>query len=128
LLLFELRNLSNNNATEATLHWLITQFIALQVICGEKLNEIYWDIAEMAAKADIKKNQDEIWSHGSLFELYLLKLIVEQSNIKTDESVKVTQNINETGNGKLITKHLEELVKLAKKIWNPLPSNPLKDK
>jgi hypothetical protein len=43
----------------------------------------------------------------------------QQSNIKTDESVKVTQNINETGNGKLITKHLEELVKLAKKNMEP---------
>jgi hypothetical protein len=106
---------NSNQVTEATLHWLITQYIALQTFCGEKYNPVYWDLAVMAAEADIKNNNGEIWAHGSLFELYLLKVLVEEgaasaAKIAKDSSTSAKKS---SGNRKKARSHLRKLVKQA---------------
>ncbi|NQZ06623.1 MAG: CHAT domain-containing protein [Algicola sp.] len=106
---------NSNQATEATLHWLITQYIALQIFCGEKYNQVYWDIAVMAAEADIKRNKGEIWAHGSLFELYLLKILVNDGVVSTAKNDQVNSVIAKqiTDSRNKARSHLRALVKQA---------------
>lgn len=76
---------------DATLHWVLTQALSLDRLLGDSGSELgwseddvaafgrtteeqAWDLAFQSATVPAQSSPDEVWGHGSLMELWLLKL------------------------------------------------------
>lgn len=60
----------------ATLHWVVVQKLSLDAVLGKPLSDEYWWTGKLAADLFLNHpDPDErAWAHGSLAELWLLKL------------------------------------------------------
>ncbi len=61
--------------TLGSLHWLVTQYLALNTILQKPFELGLWFSARTSALTDIRlSNKDEVvWAHGTLAELYLIR-------------------------------------------------------
>jgi CHAT domain/Metallo-beta-lactamase superfamily len=61
---------------KASLHWVLVQAVALAAILGEELGEEYWMMGRLSAELylDHQDREERAWAHGSLAELWLLRL------------------------------------------------------
>jgi hypothetical protein len=81
----------NDKQVQATLHWVLTQAISLDRLLGDSgadfgwdedhvrdfgatSEQQLWDLAFQSATVAARGNSDEVWGHGMLAELWLLKL------------------------------------------------------
>ena len=60
----------------ATLHWLVVQMLTMDVVLGKPMPEGSWETAKLSAEAylDHPSTDERAWAHGSLAELWLLRL------------------------------------------------------
>ena len=74
-----LRSVGETVHRKATLHWVLVQAVALGTLLGEDfdgLGEEYWAAARLSAEIylDHESREERAWAHGSLAELWLLRL------------------------------------------------------
>jgi beta-lactamase superfamily II metal-dependent hydrolase len=60
----------------ATLHWVLVQLVSLATVLGRPVEEGTWEAARLAAELyrDHEHPDERVWAHGSLAELWLLRL------------------------------------------------------
>jgi hypothetical protein len=59
----------------ATLHWLLCQVISLEAVLGKSFLLEPWSAAVFSVKTELEAlNRESIWGHGSIAELYLIRL------------------------------------------------------
>ncbi len=60
----------------ATLHWVMVQMLSLSTVLGKEIEEEYWMTAKLSAEMylDHRQVKERAWAHGSLAELWLLRL------------------------------------------------------
>ena len=63
----------------STLHWVLVQQLCLSAVLGAEVSEGTWETALLSASAYLELNdtQQRAWAHGSLAELWLLKMTQE---------------------------------------------------
>ena len=61
----------------STLHWVLVQQLCLSAVLGTEVSEGTWETALLSASAYLELNdpQQRAWAHGSLAELWLLKMV-----------------------------------------------------
>jgi beta-lactamase superfamily II metal-dependent hydrolase len=62
----------------ATLHWVLVQTLSMAAVLGKELPEGYWESARLSAEMYLEHPgpQERAWAHGSLSEVWLLRLAV----------------------------------------------------
>lgn len=109
--------LSNGDRiTPSSIHWLITQSLVLMFVLGEKFHKSLWHIAHLAAETDLKRSDGEIWAHGSLAELYLLRILNQSEDDELSISDAKTKSIM----------HIKRLKTLAKESGDDFPISSTK--
>jgi len=69
----------NNGKLKSSVHWLVTQYLSLSTVVRCEYDMGYWHTAKQSADIDIRVGEDQVvWAHGSLAELYLLLLMVDK--------------------------------------------------
>ncbi len=86
----------------ATLHWVLGQVESLALVLGRECGEARWKAAHLSAEMylDHPLIEERAWAHGSLAELYLIrlgdpKLKKEERITLSKEAVKHTENLAE---------------------------------
>ena len=61
---------------KATLHWVLVQLVSLEAILQQEVGSGEWEAARLAAEhyLDHQDREERAWAHGSLAELWLLRL------------------------------------------------------
>lgn len=76
---------------KATLHWVLMQYLTLQGVLGRKLSEERLMTVKLVAEEylDHAANEERVWAHGSLAEVWLLRLLLPgQSKVKRAASAE----------------------------------------
>ena len=90
---------TGNIKLQSSVHWLITQYLALSLVTEHPFEEGLWYSAKLSAENDLALSKDqEIWANGSLAELHLIlvALPVNQKNLpfsKSEAREKARQHI-----------------------------------
>ena len=77
-----IQNLKSPAGPRRLLHWVMTQYLSISTILGNKLNLEWWMMAEISANIETKSatGQDLAWAHGTLAELHLLRIVDPADN------------------------------------------------
>ncbi len=98
----------NDKQLEATLHWVLTQSISLDRLMGDSISddgwgqdrvdafgvtpeEQAWALAYQSATIG-SEGSDPVWGHGTLTELWLLKLFEELEQPGIDRAIELAQH------------------------------------
>jgi hypothetical protein len=69
-----------------SVHWVMTQYLSLRAVLGEPFLPGHWNAAIVSAEVDIRSHEGNaetvIWAHGSMFELYLMLLAYDPTEVK----------------------------------------------
>ena len=84
----------------ATLHWILVQFVSLAAILGRDVDEDRWITAKLSADLyrDHPLTEERAWAHGSLAELWLIRLAqadlsAEQRETFADRAIQHAQEL-----------------------------------
>jgi hypothetical protein len=60
----------------SSLHWVLVQQLCLAAVLGKPVREGTWETARLSAESylDLQEVEERAWAHGSLAELWLLRL------------------------------------------------------
>ena len=86
----------------ATLHWALVQTLSLTAVLGQPLLESWWEIAKLSAESylDHSSMMERAWAHGSLAELWLLRLAThDHANIAQQAVAHVNELIKHFPSG-----------------------------
>ena len=72
-----LRNECGSSGTAASMHWLLGQQLCLSSVLGVAVDDGLWDAARLSAEAFVDDTDLDArrWAHGTLTELWLLRLV-----------------------------------------------------
>lgn len=76
---------------KATLHWLLMQHLTLRAVLGRGVSEERLMAVKLVAEEylDASSNEERAWAHGSLAEMWLLRLLLSpQSKAKRAEAAE----------------------------------------
>lgn len=70
-----------------SVHWVMTQYLSLRAVLGEPFLPDHWSAAIVSAEVDVRSHEGGnvetvVWAHGSMFELYLMLLAYDPSDVK----------------------------------------------
>lgn len=90
----------------ASLHWVLVQLLCLSAVLGKPARAGSWETAKLSAEAylDWPDADEQAWAHGSLAELWLLKLTDADSSPEDRAQA-----------ARLATEHVTELVKIFRR-------------
>ncbi|MBF0623907.1 MAG: CHAT domain-containing protein [Magnetococcales bacterium] len=74
---------------ENALHWSLTQVLSLQAAWRQPLKQDYWLATLLSGQLDLtaEQNNDRLWAHASLTELYLILLAYEEQTWSAGQRV-----------------------------------------
>ncbi len=78
---------------KATLHWVVVQKLSVETVLGKKLSDEYWKMAKLNASLYLNHADAEErgWAHGSLAELWLLRLASTKPELDDDAREKIAK-------------------------------------
>ena len=81
----------------ATLHWVLVQTLSLTAVLGKPIPDGWWETAKLSAEAylDHSSMEERAWAHGSLAELWLLRLANDTSNMQADAAQRAKGHVAE---------------------------------
>ena len=96
----------------ATLHWVLVQWASLSMVLGkerEERDEGVWEAAKLSAERyrDHDDPEQRAWAHGSLSELWLIRLGDPDLQQETEENEKKRRDLSERA-----VLHARELVRI----------------
>jgi len=82
---------------KASLHWVLVQTVALATVLGEELGEEHWMTGRLSAELylDHEDVEERAWAHGSLAELWLLRLAGLEPAQRAEAAGRVLQHAGE---------------------------------
>ncbi|MEN6319076.1 MAG: CHAT domain-containing protein [Syntrophaceae bacterium] len=100
-----------------SVHWVMTQYLSLRAVLGEPFLPDHWSAAMVSAEVDVRSHEGSVetvvWAHGSMFELYLMLLAYDPSDVK--KKVELSQKeVREKAQ-----RHIGELLSIAGNISFP---------
>ena len=109
-----LRNLGSGTRGAASMHWVLGQQLCLSAVLGVAVPDGTWETARLSAETYLEDTDLDarLWAHGTLAELWLLKLVdAQQLHLhKTDPDKATKRRLASSREAK---KHANELIKLA---------------
>ncbi len=102
----------------SSLHWVLTQMLSLGKVIGRKYALRNWENAVRAAEFCLGHHDtsQQLWAHGSLAELYLLRLVKDFSHLPVEPSDLEPEFYGDepTSFGDSASHHANQLIELAR--------------
>jgi len=76
----------------ATLHWVLVQVVSLSAVLGREVDDSRWKAAMLCAELyrDTLIVEDRAWAHGSIAELYLVRLATPNLTLQEKKELSET--------------------------------------